>query len=421
MPTFEQLVAAYGQQGANQINNWIKQSQLGDAYSFQQLQQFAPDVANLFQSSTNEAGQTIMNPNQTSASQPGTVSGPQGGNAPSGISPNDNVNAFVGGLMESPYYWTPAFQEIVSQFTGDAGRTLPNTGAATSWVSNFKAYAGTFANQFKNLTGRDPNAEEYNTFFQEVIVPMQPWLKTPDQLQVSQLATDTINKNFSSVVQQAAEDKAKQQAEAAVAPGSAFDIWQSSYNKAISDTELQLQDFQQKLFEKLRPNLLTSLQAQGLLDTGALNTAFAGAAKDLGESAQNYLAGVKSQAASDIAGKKYAIQSSPSNFALQNTFGVPGNLSAYGQQALQNAFNYNQQMNLANLQNAFQKEMLASQGKSSPLSQLGGLFVGSLAGGLGSSLGKSWGQGLGGGAGVAGGGWATGYNPQFGTVGTGYY
>ena len=395
MPTLQQLQAVYGNIGAQNIMNLINQASAGNFYAANQLFQFAPEV---YTQTFGTLGidphdpQGHLNPDffqvqggagQSPGPAGGAVNEPQG-TIPSGASPNDKVNTFVGGLIEEPFYWTPSFQEIVNQFTSDAGRTLPNQQAASNWVANFKSYASTFGNQFKNFVGRDPTPEEYNTFFSEVIIPMQPWFQTPEKLQVSQLASDVLAKNFSTLAQEEAQKKAEGQAQSLVAPGSPFDIWQQAYLSSISDTEKSLQDYQTKLFEKLRPSLLTSLQAQGLLNTGALETTFAGAAKDLSEASQNYLANLKSQAATDIAGQKYAIQSAPGQFGLQNIFAVPGNLTAYGQNALQNAFQYNLQTQLANIAKSAQPQYK----QASPLTQFGGLLAGGLIGGFGKGAGS---------------------------------
>jgi len=196
----------------------------------------------------------------------------------------------------------------------------------------------------------------------------------------------------------------------------AIDRYQESVNKSIDDVGSSLADFQSRLMEKIRPQLLTSLQAQGLLNTGGLNEAFAGQAKDLTDTASQYMAGLKSSAAQDVAGQRLQneqmaldlprnIQSQealadlqsrigqqqlPFELQRQNTLGQMSNMTQYGQNALQNAWNYSNNANLANLNYQNQSKLLSQQQgyQPSPLYGIGGQILGGVAGGLASRWGR---------------------------------
>lgn len=320
----------------------------------------------------NRRGGTPITPQK---SAPGQTPQPQS---------NQLADMFNQKLSDLPFYNTPAFQNIVNQFASDPNRTIQSEGNANAWKQQFQGWADTFASQFKNLAGRDPTADEYNTFFSQVVNPTQPWNHTADQAQIQQGAQGLLKDTFSSTIADAQRQKAEQQATTATAAGSPFDVWQQGINKSVNNLDSQLQDYQARLFEKIRPQLLTSLQSQGLLNSGALNEAFAGANKDLTDASQSYIANAKLAAGQDIANQKYAIQSAPGNFALQNTFNTIPDLTSSGQNALQNAFGNYMNTNLANIgyQNQLGLMNAYNQNQPSLLSQYGGQILGGATAGL---------------------------------------
>ncbi len=294
------------------------------------------------------------------------------------------VDRFRSGFKDTPYFNSPAFQEYINKFTADPGNALQNEGNTQGWINNIKGYGDTFRQIFNNYVGRDPNEGEFSQFFSSVVMPKYP--HSLDTTNLRQETTGLIDQFYRRTAEDEAVNRAKTEANSAVAPGSAYDTWANSYRQSISDTEKSLMDYQSRLFEKLRPQLLTSLQSQGLLNTGALNEAFAGAAKDLGEGTQNFLAGARSAADADIANRRYDIASSPSNYALQREFTAIPNLTASGQTALQNVWQGLLQQREFDQQN---KMASMSQGeKPSALSQWGGLILGNMAGGWASNLGR---------------------------------
>lgn len=285
------------------------------------------------------------------------------------------------------YFDDPSFQNIVKQYENRARQFNANNAQPT--YDQVSGYAETFRQQFKNYVGRDPNSEEFGVFFKDLNTA-GPWAKEGGQFagQQGERTKGLIKDYFTSTAQQEAERKAQDQTNQALAPNSAFDTWQNQYRNTVSETEKALTDYQARLFEKLRPQLLTSLHSQGLLNTGALNEAFAGAAKDLTEQNSNFIAAARGGAEQDIANKRYQIASSPGDFALQNTFNQVPNLMQAGQTGLQNVFNaYLQDQSFQN-----QMRMLEKQQSEKPslLSQYGGMMLGGIAGGYGQGLGQKF-------------------------------
>src|SRR6185369_690858 len=205
----------------------------------------------------------------------------------------DNLQKMFEG---TPYASAPEFKNILQNYLSSPVSSSGYGGGTANpqWSSDVKntldRYANTFTQMFKDKVGRDPTANEYDTFFKQVVATDQPWAAPTDFNRATEETKGTLADFFTTAAQEQAQKKAQEAAAAQVAPGSAFDQWANSYRNSISGVEQSLADFQSRLMEKIRPQLLTSLKAQGLLDTGALNTAFAGTAGDLTSAAQNYIA-----------------------------------------------------------------------------------------------------------------------------------
>lgn len=298
--------------------------------------------------------------------------------------------SYIDQFQGLPYYDDPAFRNIIQiienrsqQYKNYEENRLPT-------YQQMTGYADEFRSQFKNVIGRDPSKEEFGEFFKH-LTNDQPWTQIINPNQLSQEVTGLLQNRFSSLAADEAEKRARSKAEAAVAPGSAFDVWQNAYRNSLSETEKSLSDYQTRLFEKLRPNLLTSLQAQGLLNTGALNEAFAGAAKDLSDESSRYIAQAKGGIEADIANRRYDIMASPGNFGLQTTYsGIP-NLYSGGQAALDRA--YQGYLTNMNFENQMELMRASRPDRVSPLSQYGGLILGGIASGFGQGLGRRAGGG----------------------------
>ena len=279
------------------------------------------------------------------------------------------------------YYNDPEFQNIVQQYQNRAGQfgVVPQNAQPT--YQQLTGYIDTFKNQFQNYVGRDPKPEEYNQFF-KFLGQQGPWAQevTAFSGKIGPETTGLIKDYYTREAQNEAQKQLETQTQAAIAPNSAFDVWQNSYRNTLSDVEKSLSDYQTKLFEKLRPNLITSLQAQGLLNSGALNEAFAGAGKDLASEAANQIANARGAVEQDIANQRYQLASAPTSYQLSNTANNPANLINSGQQALQNVWQGVLQQNEFNNQRRLLE--MAPKQTSNPLAQYGGLILGGIAGGL---------------------------------------
>lgn len=295
-----------------------------------------------------------------------------------------SLSAYASWLPQQPFGQSEVANQIINAY--EANRQ----GATTSQdvMAEMSRFSDVFRSMFRNYVGRDPNRNEYDQFFNTVVIQQAPWTKPVDWTSARQDTQSLLSQQFLQEAQKESQRKAQEEAAAAIAPGSAFDVWQQGYRNSLTETEKALQDYQTRLFEKLRPQLLTSLQSQGLLNTGALNEAFAGAAKDLGEASQNYLAQARTGVEQDIANQKYQIQGLPYQQQANFTLGQVPNLMQSGQNALQNAW----QASLANL-NAQNQQRLMSQTADSGhslLNQFGGQLLGGVAGGIGAGLAGGW-------------------------------
>lgn len=194
------------------------------------------------------------------------------------------ITAFQG--IQKPWAWNP--QAANYQYFNDQ---------VGNWVNNFTS-------QFTNSVGRAPTQDEINVFLHNFVAPNAGNIIEPGSAQ-SQNSTNYIQQFVGQNYQKAAQDYATQQLQdQQTQANSLADLFRTQGNAAISDTEQSLLDYQSKLFDKLRPNLITSLQSQGLLDTGGMNEAVAGVQGDLANNASNYIAQLKyqnDQAANQIA------------------------------------------------------------------------------------------------------------------------
>lgn len=248
-----------------------------------------------------------------------------------------------------------------------------------------------FVGQFKNLVGRDPTNDEIQRYNTTVIgnLSFNPFVQGRD-LELSQRAANYIGTQYQDEANRVAEQGlAAQQGEA----NRLADLFQTQGNAAISDAESSLLDYQQRLFERLRPNLMTSLQAQGLLNTGGMNQAVVGAQADLANEGAKQVADLRlanTQAANDI---RYAGASAPYQYKYAQIMNTPANLQAAQQTGLQNAYGtFMNQLNFSNQQALLNQQFALQQAANR---KSGGFFKNlgsSLAPSLGTSLGNSLGQ-----------------------------
>lgn len=231
--------------------------------------------------------------------------------------------------LAEQYVYTDGFNKAVNE----AGRKWGGSGTDT-----VEQAALTFNTLFKNLVGRDPSADEANQFYTSTLA-QRPWeygsAGSQESLRLRDTATQFINDNYQSAMEDEANKRlVGQQAEA----GRLSDLFRSQGNEAINSMEASLLDYQSKLFERLRPNLITSLQAQGLLNTGGLNQAVVGAQNDFATEAGAQVANAKFDNDQQANAIKFAGEAAPYEFKQAQILGSVPYARAQGQGALQNLF-----------------------------------------------------------------------------------
>lgn len=240
----------------------------------------------------------------------------------------------------------------------------------------------TFINQFTNLVGREPTQVELNQYYTDFAVQNKLLTNPGNTMGLSDATKTFISDNY----QRAAEEQAKQELLGQQTEANRLaDLFRTQGTAAINSTEQSLLDYQQRLFEKLRPNLITSLQAQGLLNTGGLNEAVAGAQSDLAAAGSEELR--QQRLANEMGANEIAFggASAPYQFAQANSM----NRLPFLQQQGQGAMNRSYQTFLTNLnfqnQLALQKDARGG-GKGGFLQQIGNSFAPS----FGSQLGQNF-------------------------------
>lgn len=278
------------------------------------------------------------------------------------------------------------FNNSVAQLAG-----IHSVGASTANDLNSKlgGIIDQFKSQFTNMVGRAPTDDELNHFsstqLTDVFNQGGGILKNDPTSQRNALVQN-IGDNY----QQAAKDYATSQLTSQ--QGQATDLanlFRSQGNDAINQTQSQLLDYQSKLFDKLRPNLITSLKAQGLLDTGGLNEAMAGQQADLANQAGGYLADARLQnenAANQIA---FSGASAPYQYQQSNILNQVPQMVSNGQNAM--GMNYNTFLTNLNYQN--QLGLQAQAGRIQSDAQPS--FLRTMGQGFANGLGTSMGQGIG--------------------------
>lgn len=262
-----------------------------------------------------------------------------------------------------------------------------NTDVQTPWAwrpdqSSYDAFGSevnhqlsSFSAQFQNLVGRAPTSDEQSAFVNQYVIPNTNNLTNAGSAQ-RQNTSQYVNDYINTYNQGAAKDYATQQLTSQQGEANRLgDLFQSQGKSAINDTEQTLLDYQSKLFDKLRPNLITSLQAQGLLNTGGMNEAFAGKAKDLADSAGSYLADANLQNDQQANAIRFGGASAPYQYQQGNILSSVPYLQQMGQQASTNGFNtfmsnldYSHQLGLigaqTNAQRGLQPSFLRTFGQS---------------------------------------------------------
>jgi hypothetical protein len=247
-----------------------------------------------------------------------------------------------------------------------------------------------FAAQFKNLVGRDPDENERGAYLGNLVGGSGlDAFRGGRGLELNQLTSNYIGNTFGQDIEQRGLNELQGQQAEAQRLG---DLFRTQGNQAINDTEGQLLNYQNKLFERLRPNLITSLQSQGLLNSGGLNQAMAGAQSDLATAGSEELRGMRLANEQQANAIQFGGQTAPyeyqkalaqSRVPMAQGAATTGLNNAYG--TFMNQLNYQNQIGLMNHQASLQPR------------QSGGFFsqVGSaLAPSLGQALGQNFASAL---------------------------
>jgi hypothetical protein len=258
------------------------------------------------------------------------------------------------------------YQSAVEEFKRVRG------GQATydQWAGNvnrdLQSYGARFSSLFENLVGRAPTEEEAGKLYTQLVNPnmKEAGLGGDFDKRFQDYATEFIGSNY----RQAAEDTVNQKLQAQQGEASRLaDLFRTQGNTAINGVEEGLMSYQQKLFERLRPQLITSLQAQGLLNTGGLNQAIAGQQADLANEAANKVADLRYQNDQQANAIAFGGQQAPYLFEQQNAMNALPQMQASSQNALGMNFqnftannNFARQMELLNRQAQIQREQQPS-------------------------------------------------------------
>lgn len=321
-----------------------------------------------------------------------------------GVTPTQTPQPLSTGGSTNPYDITSnpdIYNQIMAAYNNQVsinrpgGSPTPNAQDAKNYTGLVNSAASQFASQFENLVGRAPTQDETNKFYTNFIIPHSNDIGSSYGSTFNQQIDSNINQFVGENYQKAAQDYATQQLQGQQDQANSLaDLFRTQGNQAISDTESSLLDYQSQLFDRLRPNLLTSLKAQGLLDTGGLNEALAGQQGDLANSAANYVAQLKLQNDQQANNIAFSGASAPYQYQQSQIMNQPGQLQAAGQNALgittntlMDNLNYQHQLGLIQAQTNAQSSL-----QPSFLRTLGQSFGNSMGSSLGSWFGPGAGQ-----------------------------
>lgn len=284
---------------------------------------------------------------------------------------------FTNGVANVKYNSSQSWYDSWNKIRQQTGRW--NNQADEETANTLTQYGDQFASLFKNYVGRDPDGTEVDQFFKTVVAPKGEYA---DQQALRDRTASFVGDTF----QVAAEDKVKEELKAQESQaGELSNIFRAQGQETVNKYQSSLMDFTQKLVERVRPNLLTSLQAQGLLNTGGLNQAVAGQQADFSNQAAQQVADLEMQNNQQADAIKFGGQSAAYEFAKGQSMNRLPNLLMAGQQGLQNAYQTQSQNNLFSHQSAMLQAQLAAQNRRPSFGQT---FGQSLATSLGSNLGK---------------------------------
>lgn len=220
-----------------------------------------------------------------------------------------------------------------------------------------------FRTEFERLVGRNPGADEAAKMYETVFMPNLGAFNDPNSYQYQRFG-DQVRSEVSNLFQPQVEQNVSTQLQQQQGEANRLaDLFRTQGNEAINGVEQSLLGYQQKLFERLRPNLITSLQAQGLLNTGGLNQALAGQQADLANEAGQQVADLRfqnEQGANEIA---FSGAAAPYEFQRGQTLSRLPQAQAFAEGAMNRLFSqqsadqaFRNQLELMNRQQQIQRE-----------------------------------------------------------------
>jgi hypothetical protein len=287
--------------------------------------------------------------------------------------------------MANDFSQLGAYQDNYKQIKGNtgAGGFVWND-ANTS--SKLNEYGNTFTNLFQSLVGRAPSNDELNQIYGSVlpeVLNSSGGLQHTTGQQLGDITKNYIGDNF----QKAAQDQAVQELQGQQNQATQLaDLFRQQGNTTASSLEGQLQDFVQRTFEKVRPQMITSLQAQGLLNTGAVDQAMAGKLSDLTSAAKDQVFDYRLNNENQANAIQFGGASAPYEYQKALTMGRPDQLLQQAQGGLSRLFQTAQQQQAFAQQVALQNNLAHQQAGLQPS------FLRTLGQSTASSLGNSLGQ-----------------------------
>ena len=264
--------------------------------------------------------------------------------------------------QNAPFTQAPGFEQIISSAGGTPG-TNPTAANA------LRDYASQFSQMFEQETGQVPTTADFQNFFSNVLIPNLPG-------SLGSGGSANIPQNVLYQGEQGLLNNLYGQNIASQNVKNATSLSQQTLS-GLNSLAPQLQTYLKNVLTQLQPDLITSLNAQGLTDTGGLNEAFAGAASDatsriLGPAFAG-ATGLVPGAANLTIGSQIPNQVNQGNTGLANLFQLQGSSADAYNRAYQggywgSAFNTN----------------------PSPLQMIGGNILGGVSAGFGNALGHAF-------------------------------
>lgn len=237
-------------------------------------------------------------------------------------------------------------------------QNLANSGTDAARIeAEVRGREDLYRNLYQNFVGRAPTEEEMGQLFTNVA----PSSGFATDVNFTQELRDRTASYISDSFRNQAELQSELELQNQVGQAQTLaDQFRQQGEQSLTGVEAELKRFTEDVFERVRPNLMTSLAAQGLLNTGGLNQAISGTLGDLTRERENFLMNKRlenEQTANQIA---FAGAQAPLAFQQAQSLNRVPSLAALGTQAI--GANYNRDIlnrqfqhnaNMLNMKNRF--------------------------------------------------------------------